>query len=105
MWLDDKSVERIAKREQGLRFMIDEWESVIDLWLDSDEFGAHRKELIVIDIWAKCFGNDISKFTKADQMRVAQALTRLGWQRATKWRNKKMTKIWRKAEIKEDQTT
>lgn len=104
LWLDDKKLEIIAKQEQNLRFMVDEWETVIGDWLDCDEFKKMRKSCTANDIWSKCFGHDVSKFSKADQMRVGQALTRLQWKRARRWKDGKVQRLWERPQ-KVDETT
>lgn len=76
-WLEGKEA-RIAIEEASKRYQSDVWEASIEAYVNGKE------SVTVAEILAFFHDNDrlaITKWTRNDQMRVAQILTRIGWVR------------------------
>jgi predicted P-loop ATPase len=77
-----------AKRQQEARRSHDEWEGKIA------QFLLGKAEAKVTDILSDCLCVPIDRQDKSTQMRVAKALTTLGWERRIAWRDGCTTRIW-----------
>jgi hypothetical protein len=77
-------------------------EDQIAAWLDQEDSLTHetpgtRKFLRLLDVWNEVCGGATRVAPKHEQMRIADALTRLGYERQTAWIDKRVQKIWVKA--------
>lgn len=64
-----------AAEEQASRYMSDEWETLISKYV------ANKKDVSVAEVMSSLLVLDKSQWTRKDQMRIAQALTNMGWHR------------------------
>lgn len=71
--LEDSELVQTARGEQEARKYKDEWGAVIDAFLDGDT------ETSVGKVLEYCLRIERSKWTQADQQRVARHLVRAGW--------------------------
>jgi len=84
--LTDRDIITVASREQAQRQSEDPWDAKIQQHLES------TAETTVANILTSVLEKDIASCNKADQMRVANALKRLGWDRV----HTRKGKVWRK---------
>jgi|SRR5215471_4221819 len=73
-WLDTAELNREAAAEQEARYQTDPWEPEIDRYLLS------RTEVTTSDVLENAIKKDRGQWTRADEMRVAAILRRLGWE-------------------------
>lgn len=80
-WLDDA----LARAEQAARFMTDEWQSRIAIYLRGEKtvtIGAILGDLIFADVdKAGAARNNLGRWGQREQNRVARCLIQLGWVR------------------------
>lgn len=80
----------------------DEWDGVIADWLARDAMDGRDGELRacgivqVRDVLVSALRFADKEYKKADEMRVAKVLAKLGFERGTHWLNGKVVKGWRK---------
>jgi predicted P-loop ATPase len=77
-WPDQVFEDKYITPEQEARYEADAWEDVIE------EFLAGSQKTTVFDVARKGLFIETPKIGTADQRRIANALTRLGWQRGTR---------------------
>jgi predicted P-loop ATPase len=83
--------EDAAKAHQEARRASDEWETLIADYL------VGRFEVRATDVLTECLGVHSDRQGKAEQMRVAKALTVLGWRRVLARRGSNVLRVWVKA--------
>jgi predicted P-loop ATPase len=83
--------EDAAKAHQEARRASDEWETRIGEWL------VGKFEARATDVLCDCLGVPIDRQGKSEQMRVAKALTVLGWRRQVVRRGSTVLRLWLKA--------
>jgi predicted P-loop ATPase len=77
-YLDDPEVVRLAEAEQDERYEEDVWHPLIVAWLETN----NRQSVTIADVLADALNiTDRGRWPRADQMRVAACLKRLGWVR------------------------
>lgn len=76
-YLDAQQHVEQAKIEQERRYSADEWENVVSEYLSDN--GLHS--VTVPTLLLHALKIDAAKWTRSDQMRVATAMKRLGWER------------------------
>ncbi len=82
--------EEETRAEQNKRY--DE-----DVWTDKvAEFIEGRPEVTIMEILTDCLKLRESEAGGGQQMRLGRVLTRLGWGKADRWRNKRVVKVWSK---------
>ena len=92
-YLDDD--EKIRHAELMKPFEVsDSWEDYIEPYV------ALRSEVTVSDIMLNCLNIEIGQQKKAEQMRVADILKRMGWKRIEK-RNAQSKKCWVKPDVED----
>lgn len=74
-WLDDAEVIQEATEQQAARRDGDSWEEVIADWI------ALREDASVSEVLTECLNIPVGHQNRAMQMRVAQCLKALGWDR------------------------
>jgi predicted P-loop ATPase len=72
-WLEKTELVAAAEEEQARRFLIDPWEPVVEFWL------LNQTEVTTADVLAGAIKKDTAQWSKADEMRAAGILDRLGW--------------------------
>lgn len=72
-WLDDTSLETLAREEQDARYQTDEWEQLIADYLEG------RSAVSLGELLGGPLGLEKGKWGQSEQTRVARCLTRLGW--------------------------
>lgn len=72
-WLDDISLEALAREEQDARYQTDEWEQLIADYLEG------RPAVTLGELLSGPLSLDKSKWGHTEQLRVVRCLTRLGW--------------------------
>ena len=71
---------RDAEVEQEKRRVIDEWEGIVERFLNNPLNGG--KEVVCEDIFVTCLGFPISKIDRSAEMRIGKIMRVLGWTRA-----------------------
>ena len=80
-----------AELEQAARYEQDEWIDEIEHYLSKNQFLSFSS----LDIWTGCFLSDVVKFTRFEQMRIANCLRVLGYkQKVSKLPNRKSVRLW-----------
>jgi putative DNA primase/helicase len=80
--IEDAALLRSFEAEQEARFQADPWEQAIAGWLLSAGRPERRIEgVTTADVLAGALAKDQGTWTRADEMRVAAVLRRLGWER------------------------
>jgi len=82
--------KELALAQQEDRRQGDAWEDAIE------EYLKFKYEVQVREIAWECLRIEIAKLDKSTQMRIANSLTALNWERKTVWREKKSMKVWMK---------
>ena len=77
LWLDDPKVEEIALEQQQERESQDAWQDKIAKYLENLE------RTTGLEIWTECMQGFASEFDRGKQMRIADCLRRLKWDRKT----------------------
>ena len=77
-------------------------EDQIAAWLDQEDSLTHetpgtRKFLRLLDVWNEVCGGATRLAPRHEQLRIADALTRLGYERRTAYVEKRVQKVWMKA--------
>lgn len=76
LFIDSKSeIGLEARARQAYRQTTDEWQEVIA------EYVQHKDRVRGIDIWTECLKGFSSDFDRFRQIRVADIMTKLGWQK------------------------
>ena len=74
-WLETPELEALAEAEQALRFVEDEWETIIREWL------GNRDDVSAKEILELALGFSRQEWSEARQKRVGKILTHLGFTR------------------------
>lgn len=76
-FIDDEGVLADLAKNVAARRVVDDWETTIDKWLRANG----RQRTSTVEILKNVLGFEIGNIARGDQMRVAGALTALGWER------------------------
>lgn len=86
LYLDEREVEVMATDAQYARRVIDPWAERIAQWLDSDNMGAKRDVVSVMEIWVDCLNGLEKQLDRRNQFRIINVLRnelkwdpKLGW--------------------------
>jgi predicted P-loop ATPase len=80
--IESRELARIFQREQEARHAGDPWESTIAGWINSAGHPERRRDGVTTgDVLRDALLVDVSRWTRADEMRVGAVLRRLGWER------------------------
>jgi predicted P-loop ATPase len=74
-WITDTKLQADAQVQQSARYASDPWDGLIS------QFIALRKEVTVTEILRDCLHLEMSRWSQADQNRVARSLRAMGWAR------------------------
>lgn len=77
LWIDNPKVEEIALEQQQERESQDAWQDKIAKYL------ADKDRTSGLEIWTECMQGFASEFDRGKQMRIADCLRRLKWDRKT----------------------
>jgi len=78
-YLDTEELRAAASEEQEARRTVDPWEEALSEWLDSPV--RQSSGVRIADIYGDCLKLEISKRSRADEMRIGSVLSKLGWER------------------------
>lgn len=98
-WSD---AQHLARAEHVKFKVTDPWTDTIAAWLDRDAMDEHAENgtkrgdgpVRTVDVLVSAIGMRLDAISKRDEMRVARALTRLGYVRKTAWHGGKAAKVW-----------
>jgi hypothetical protein len=80
-WLADPEVTSQAAAEQKQRFLGDAWEDLIERWITTGSPGTGAfTNVSIAEVMDQALGIEAGKWSKADQMRVATCLRRIGFE-------------------------
>jgi predicted P-loop ATPase len=91
-WLDDAETAQDAVREQSDRYQQDVWMEPLAKWLESPyprldphgpaaDFSSSADSVTIPDILHHALGKLMPQWTHSDKIRIANCLTRLGWEK------------------------
>ena len=84
-WHLSDEEEARARDEQDLRYQADAWEETISRWMEGNEAMLRvRGFTTVSEVLEKAVKKKAESWGRADQMRVAEVLSRFGWRRGRK---------------------
>jgi putative DNA primase/helicase len=84
-----------TEAEQAARLSEDAWDSSVAAWLDALPSGAEVK---TADVLAHALGLEPVHMGRSAEMRVAQSMRRLGWERIDAWREGRKARVWRRGD-------
>lgn len=102
LYIDDHAVEKMARKEQAARRMVDPWLDKISSWLQEDQFGLERQIVTAMDIWVDCLQGIEKQLDRRNQIRISQIMcTELRWDHGNAWSatHKKVVKGYRRPEV------
>jgi hypothetical protein len=92
-WWLAPNIEQIAHEKQDAFLETDIWDDIISTWL-----GTHPRPFTMEDLFAKDTGitpyREVAQTSKADEMRAARCLIKLGWQKSRCTLNGKRAVWW-----------
>jgi predicted P-loop ATPase len=74
-WLDTDELIEEAQKQQDQRYQPDTWEGLVG------QFLASRTEVTTAQVLIECIHKEPSQWIKGDEMRIADILRRLGWEK------------------------
>lgn len=86
-WIDQKEEPKLTEMvryEQSLREYPDAWAAKLHSWMQSSD--CINSEYTALDLLTLCFGFDIRSVTRAHEMKLSDALQKLGWTKDRKTR-------------------
>jgi len=84
-WHLDEEEEARAREEQEMRFTADAWEEAISRWMEINAVYLRVTGYTTVsEVLEKALKKKTDQWSRGDQLRVAEVLTRFGWQRGKK---------------------
>ena len=92
-WIDDDDTLVLAEAIQGDRAELDPWGETIDAWIDMPE-NAARDFVTSAFVLQEAIKMPVERQNRADEMRVANHLTKRGWKHAKRRPHKGARPTW-----------
>jgi len=95
-WYQVPEVETLAEQEK--RRVCDEWEDVIHDWLITYEAnsGGGECKIRLIEVWTEALKGELPRCDRRVQIRIANSMRVLGWNKVDGWLHGKKSKYWEK---------